>query len=122
MKMSKETEEIRQHSKDVLQFLKARYPLFHQSNIFFRDVHYGVREYLEKKGMKVGYGAAEGIAREFIRDLEGQGVLIPIDRQTWTLNYPDFRTPPVKAPEPAKPAPKPPVAPPQGQPGGTTGQ
>jgi hypothetical protein len=96
-----ESELIRHHSKEVLLFLKERYPLFHLSNIFFRDMHYGVREYLQQKGMKVGYGAAEVVAREFVKELEGQNILVPVDRQTWTLHYPEFQKPP------AKPAPKP---------------
>jgi hypothetical protein len=50
MKQTNETEVVRANSKDVLEFLKERYPLYHLSNIFFRDVHYGVREYLEKRG------------------------------------------------------------------------
>ncbi len=107
----KESDFVREHSREVLQFLKERYPFFHQSNVFFRDMHYGVREYLEQKGMKVGYGAAEGVARDFVTELEGQKILVPVDRQTWTLNYPEFRKPQVKSAEPAKPAPKPPVPP-----------
>jgi len=113
----KESELVRQNSKEVLLFLKERYPLFHMSNVFFRDMHYGIREYLEKKGMKIGYGAAEDVAREFITELEGQKILAPVDGQTWTLHYPEFRKPQVKAAEPAKPAPKPPVPPPKPQTG-----
>jgi hypothetical protein len=112
----KESEIVRQKSKEVLQFLKQRYPLFHLSNVFFRDLHYGVREYLEQNGMKIGYAEAEGAARDFIQHLEGEKILVPVDRQTWTLHYPEFQKPKVKAPEPVKPAPKPPAPPskPQG--------
>jgi len=98
-----EHEILRQHTKDVLLFLKERYPLFHLSNVFFRDMHYGLREYLDKKGIKVGYGAAEEVTREFIEDLEQQGILTPVDRQTWTLHYPDFQLPQAKPAQPAKP-------------------
>ncbi len=108
----KERELVRQNSKEVLQFLKQRYPLFHLSNVFFRDLHYGIREYLEQKGMKMGYSAGEEVAREFIRELEGQKILVPVDSQTWTLHYPDFRKPQAKPAEAVKPAPKPPVPPP----------
>lgn len=113
----KESELVRQNSKEVLQFLKQRYPLFHSSNVFFRDLHYGVREYLEGKGMKLGYRAGEDVARDFIRELETEKILVPVDTQTWTLNYPEFKKAPVKAAEPAKPAPKPAAAPPKPQSG-----
>ena len=112
-----ESELIRQNSKDVLLFLKERYPLFHLSNVFFRDLHFGIREYLEKNGLKVGYGDAENVTREFIKDLEGQGILAPVDQQTWTVHYPEFRTPQAKPAEPLKPAPKPPPPPPKTQTG-----
>ncbi len=110
----KETELVRENSREVLFFLKERYPLFHLSNVFFRDMHYGIREYLEKRGVKMGYSAAEDVTREFIRELEGQKILAPIDRQTWTLHYPEFRLPPAKPAQPARPAAKP-VVPPKPQ-------
>lgn len=116
----KENELVRQHSKEVLHFLKGRYPLFHLSNVFFRDLHYGVREYLETQGIKLGYAAGEGVARDFIKELEAEKILVPVDPQTWTLNYPEFRTPQVKAPEAPKPAAKPPVPPPKPQTGDKT--
>lgn len=105
----KENEVVRQNRKEVLQFLKERYPLFHLSNVFFRDIQYGVREYLEGKGITMGYSAAEEVAREFIKELEGEKILVPVDRQTWTLHYPDFRKPQAKPAEAVKPVPKPPV-------------
>ncbi len=108
-----ESELVRQNSKEVLLYLKERYPLFHLSNVFFRDLHYGIRDYLEKKGMKMGYAAAEDVTREFIKELEGEKILVPVDRQTWTLHYPDFKKPQAKPVEAVKPAPKPPVPPPK---------
>ena len=107
----KETDIVRENTKEVLFFLKERYPFFHLSNVFFRDMHYGIREYLEKRGIKVGYVAAEDVTREFIKELEGQKILAPIDHQTWTLYYPEFRTPPAKPAGPAKPVAQPVVAP-----------
>jgi len=123
----KESELVLQNTREVLLFLKERYPLFHLSNIFFRDLHYGVREYLERKGMKMGYAAAEDVARDFIKELEGEKILVPVDRQTWTLHYPDFKKPLVKpaesvkpAPKPPVPSPKPPIPPPKAQDGDKT--
>ncbi len=107
----KENELVRQNREEVLLFLKERYPLFHLSNVFFRDLHYGVREYLEKKGMKLGYAEGEQVARDFIKDLEAEKILVPVDFQTWTLHYPGFRNPQAKPAEPAKPAAKPPAPP-----------
>ncbi|MEW6510241.1 MAG: hypothetical protein AB1428_04715 [Bacteroidota bacterium] len=106
----KEQAYILEHHAEVLAFLRTRFPIYHQSNIFFRDIQYGILTYLERKGMRVGYTDAERIAREFTAKLEKEGTFLPIDRQTWVVNYPQYRKPPVK---PAAPAarPAPPAAP-----------
>ena len=92
--------------KEVFSFLKTRFPLYHQSNFFFRDVQYGILTMLERKGMKVGYTDAEIIAQEFVQKLEREKIFLPIDRQTWVVNYPEYRKPVVRsaAARPAGPA------------------
>jgi hypothetical protein len=112
----KHAPEVLEHRTEVLTFLKSRFPLYHQSNIFFRDIQYGIQLFLDRKGIKAGYPESEQIAHEFVSTLEREGVLIPVDRQSWALNYPEFRTPsskPVPAARPAAPAPavaRPPAA------------
>jgi hypothetical protein len=103
---------VLENHKEVLGFLKSRFPMYHQSNFFFRDVHYGILTFLEKKDMKVTYPAAEQIAREFVKKLEKEGIFVPVDHQTWAVNYPEYRKPVVKPPAakpaaPAAPAPRP---------------
>ncbi len=95
---------ILDNEKDVLNFLKARYPMYHLSNVFFRDIQYGIQLLLERKEMAVGYTAAEKIARAFVDQLAKAKILTPIDAQSWVLNYPDFRKPPVKPAAPVRPA------------------
>ena len=100
----KELEKVLSNRQEVLNFLKSRFPIYHLSNVFFRDLQYGVMAYLEGKGMKVSYRHAEMIARRFVEDLERAKLLKPVDRQSWTVEYPEFRTPQRKAAAPAKPA------------------
>jgi len=97
------------NDKEVLSFLKTRFPVFHMSNIFFRDIQYGIREMFERrKQVRVGYEEAEVIAREFTAKLEKEKVFKKIDGQTWLVDYPEYKTVSVKKPVPAKPAvPKP---------------
>ena len=97
--------EILDRKTDVLAFLKTRFPLYDKSNVFFRDIQYGIQVFLGRKGIKAGYPEAEKIAREFASLMEREGVFVAIDRQSWALHYPEFRTPP------SKPAPVAPVAP-----------
>jgi hypothetical protein len=102
---------ILDHHRAILRRLRDRIPVFHQSNIFFRDVQYGVRAILEEEKLKVSYAEAESISRELLTRLENEGVLGRVDHQTWVVRYPEFKTPVVKAPAPAKPAPTPSPAP-----------
>ncbi len=111
----KPVDEVVRNQKDVLVYLKSRFPMYHLSNFFFRDIQYGIRMYLREKGIKTGYAEAESIARTFIEEMERLKIFRPIDRQSWVVNYPEFRTPPVK------PAAKP-ASPPGSAPGASSGQ
>ena len=95
---------ILDNEADVLTFLKARYPMYHLSNVFFRDIQYGIQLFLERKEMSVGYTAAEKISRSFVDQLAKKKILTPIDAQSWVLNYPEFRKPPVKPAAPVRQA------------------
>ena len=90
---------------DVLRFLKSRFPMYHLSNFFFRDVQYGIMTMLNERGVHVTYPEAEQCARELTGRLEREKIFIPVDRQTWVVNFPEFRTEPVRNAAPAKPAP-----------------
>lgn len=97
--------------REVLAFLKSRSPVYHDSNVFFRDIQYGIQAMLREKGSRVRYPEAERLAGDVIEDLERANVLVRLDRQTWRVNEPGYRTPPVKKPAPpgaaAAPAGKP---------------
>jgi hypothetical protein len=95
---------LNENVKDFLFFLRSKYSLFHLSNVFFRDIHYGIISYLEGKGTKLGYGDAEQLAKRFIGGLEQSSILKPIKNGSWMLNYPEFRKPPVKPAASPKPA------------------
>jgi hypothetical protein len=75
-----------------LNYLKAKFPTFHNSNLFFRDFHYAIKHYLEIKDMKVNYQDSEQLARDFSEFLESKGILIKVNSLGWKLNYADFTT------------------------------
>lgn len=100
----KETESIIDNQTEFLKFLKSRFPLIHKSNFFFRDLHYGVMQYLgEKNGRRLKYSETEQIAREVGEAFERSGIFKRIDQQTWLVNYPEFALPRVQKGE-KKPA------------------
>lgn len=87
----KKTDIITSNHIEFLNFLKTQIPLYHKSNIFFRDIQYGVMEYFEKKKKtKVKYSEAEEIGREYTRFMEKKEIFKKLDHQTWVLHYPDF--------------------------------
>ena len=97
---------IKEHTA-VLKDLKNRFMVFHQSNIFFRDIQYGIQAMLRDQGIKVSYVEAERLARQFVERMEQEKIFVRIDRQTWTLRYAEFKTPKVERPRPPRASPAP---------------
>lgn len=79
--------------KIFLQFLKAKYPMFHNSNFFFRDLQFGIVKFLENKGIKIRFGEAEILAKKLGALLEQEGIFKKVNQNGWRLNYPEFVMP-----------------------------
>lgn len=83
---------LKNEDTQFLNFLKAKYPLFHKSNFFYRDFQYGIRKYLELKGIDISYADADKLAKELSAFFEQQNIFIRVSTQGWTINYPEFVT------------------------------
>jgi len=92
----KETQTIVNNQSEFLKYLKAKFPLIHMSNVFFRDFHYGTMAYLHDHGTNLKYQDAENVAREVVETFEKNGIFKKIDHQSWLLNYPEFTLPRVE--------------------------
>jgi hypothetical protein len=75
-----------------LNFLKSIIPVFHKSNVFFRDIQYGVQKYLLLKGLKVSNEQAEVLAAILIKELVEENIFFPLNAMTWVVNYPPYTT------------------------------
>jgi len=75
-----------------LNYMKAKFPLFHNSNLFFRDLQYGIKHFFEMKNMDITYPEAEKLATEFGSFLESIDILKRVNDQGWKLNYAEFAT------------------------------
>ncbi|MFA6469237.1 MAG: hypothetical protein WCW35_10075 [Bacteroidota bacterium] len=75
---------------EFLNFMRTRAQLIHLSNVFFRDLHFAVMEFLKKKSVKVGQTEAETVAREIAVHFEKRNIFKKLNMQTWMLNYPDY--------------------------------
>lgn len=90
--ISKYFDQLKDDQTIFLNFLKAKFPLFHNSNFFFRDFHYGIKRYFEKKGIFLSYQKSEAVAKELAVYFESQGTFIRTNDIGWKINYPEFST------------------------------
>ncbi len=89
---SKHLDLLRKENDSLLTFLKAKFPMFHNSNFFFRDLQYGIRSFLEKKDIIVSYTEADELAKLIASDWESKGIFIKVNNIGWKVNYPEFAT------------------------------
>ncbi len=89
----KEINVILNNQAAFLRFLKSKFPVFHNSNLFFRDIQYGIMWFLQEHNLNGSYPVAEKVAKEVVITFEQNGTFTKIDHQTWMLNYPEFALP-----------------------------
>ena len=90
--LNKQLELIKNDPIIFLNYLKANYPLFHNSNFFFRDLQFGLRKFLEKKDINISYPESEELSKILVEYFEENEILIKISSSTWKVNYPGFVT------------------------------
>jgi len=83
----KHLNELMTNQSIFFNFMREKYNVYHNSNIFFRDIQYAIKSYLEKKEKKVKYSDAEKLAKEFIQKLETEGQLIKMSNNAWKVNF-----------------------------------
>jgi hypothetical protein len=83
---------LKSNEVELLNYLKAKFPVFHNSNFFFRDFQYGIRSFLEKKEIKVSYQDAEKLAEEMAKHYEAQNLFVKVNHQGWKINKQEFVT------------------------------
>lgn len=76
----------------LLGFLKAKFPMFHNSNFFMRDLQFGIKSFFEKKGIKLSYTGSEQLAKLVAEYLMKEEIFVKINEQSWKVNYPEFET------------------------------
>jgi len=89
---SNHLELLKKEEESLLNFLKAKFPMFHNSNFFYRDLQYGLRSFLEKKDIIINYNDAEKLAHSISKYFEEKGIFIKINNFTWKVYYPQFTT------------------------------
>ena len=88
----KKSSTITNNQVEFLHFLKAKFPFYHLSNFFFRDLHYGIIGFYAQRKEKISYGEAEQVARVVAQHFEKQNIFKKVNQQGWVLQYPEFIT------------------------------
>jgi hypothetical protein len=83
---------LKKDEESLLNFLKAKFPMFHNSNFFYRDLQYGIRSFLEKKDIIINYNDADELAHSISKYFEDKGIFIKVNDLTWRVDYPKFIT------------------------------
>lgn len=76
----------------LLEFLRAKFPVFHNSNFFFRDLQFGIKSFFEKRNIKLSYSESETLAKQIAEFLKKEGIFVETSSQSWKVNYPEFET------------------------------
>jgi hypothetical protein len=79
----------------LLGFMRqTRKPVFHKSNVFFRDIQHAVHDYFETVARKpVTMPEAEQMTREIVQLYKDSGVLREVNNQAYRLDGPAWATP-----------------------------
>ena len=73
---------------------QTRKPVFHKSNLFFRDIQFAVHDYFETVARKpVTMPEAEQMTREIVELYKVSGVLREVNNQAYRLDGPAWATP-----------------------------
>lgn len=84
--------DLKNENQIFLSYLKAKFPLFHNSNVFSRDFQYGLKGFLEKKNIYLKENDLILLANELSNSFESLGIFIKTSGHGWKLNYPEFVT------------------------------
>lgn len=86
---------LTEEPETLLNFMREmRKPVFHNSNVFFRDIQYSIRDFFEaEEGKSITIPEAERLAAEVIAAFMEQGVLRQVNVQSFVLNHTGYITP-----------------------------
>jgi hypothetical protein len=79
---------------ELFSFMRETHkPVFHNSNVFLRDVQYAIQDYYEDRhGVTIRNDVAEGLAKEVAKAYELKGIFRRVNPQGYLLNYPELLT------------------------------
>ncbi len=80
-------EELKNNQDIFFNYMKEKYHIYLNSNIFFRDIQYAINSYFEKKDVTLKSREAENLASEFTKYLEAKGDLTKLNYNSFRVNF-----------------------------------
>ena len=80
-------QELKNNKEIFFNFMKEKYPIFFNSNIFARDIQYAIKSFFEKKDIRIAYPEAESLMEKFSKHLEETGDLEKLTINSWRVNF-----------------------------------
>ena len=80
-------EELKNNQDIFFNFMKEKYHIYLNSNIFFRDIQYAINSYFEKKDITLKSREAENLTSEFTKYLEEKGDLTRLNYNSFRVNF-----------------------------------
>lgn len=68
-------------------FMKEKYPLYYNSNMFLRDLQYAIKSYFDKKNIRLSYTDTENLALDFAKYLDKENKLKKVASNAWKVNF-----------------------------------
>ncbi|MBU1680708.1 MAG: hypothetical protein KKD86_17940 [Bacteroidetes bacterium] len=73
--------------KIFFNFMKGKYPVIQNSNIFARDIQYAIQTFFDRKDITVNYSDSETLMKMFTDYLEKENKLTKLDKKAWKVNF-----------------------------------
>jgi len=90
--MNNNSQLLLENLEQFLHYFKNTFSVFHNSNVFFRDLQFAVQRFLELKGVKAGITESELITKKLCHEFESQKIFKKINESTWVIQYPAYTT------------------------------
>ncbi len=91
-RIMKETDFIVKNKSQFLEYFRSKFPAFHNSNVFYRDLRYAVGHFLVSGGFKSSDAELGAILDALLKVMVSDGILREVSAGIWALNYPQFKT------------------------------
>jgi len=80
-------EQLLSEKEIFIKYMKEKYKIFNNSNIFLRDIQFAIKSFFEKKDIKITYAEAESLMNELTSNMEKSGELTKLSANTWKVNF-----------------------------------